>query len=115
MVDMVYVDDAMLPYGRMKMSHLIATTDAELHACAQGVGVKRKWHQAPPHHDSHYDICLGMRVKAIERGAIPITYRQCGAMNMRRRITGELGKPEEAEQWVREYFANRRATNGNAD
>lgn len=46
----VYVDDMYLhpigQFGRMKMSHLIADTDAELRAMADKIGVSRRWHQA---------------------------------------------------------------------
>jgi hypothetical protein len=45
---MVYVDDMRAKYGRMVMCHLIADTDAELHAMAKAIGVARRWHQAPP-------------------------------------------------------------------
>lgn len=95
----VYVDDAKLKYGRMQMCHLIADTDAELHAMAAKIGVPRKWHQAPPAHDSHYDICLSKRALALKAGAVAITYRICGTMNFRRRLTGDLGLPGDAARW----------------
>jgi len=95
----VYVDDMRAPYGRMIMCHMIADTDGELHAMAQRVGVARKWHQAPPRHDSHYDICLAMRAKALSAGAVAITWRQAGSMTLRRRATGSLGSPEDAVAW----------------
>ena len=100
----VYVDDMYLhpvgQFGRMKMSHLIADTDEELHAMAARIGVARRWHQAPPRHDSHYDIALTMRAKAIRAGAIGISYRQCSLMTMVRRRTGSLPPPERAEaEW----------------
>lgn len=97
----VYVDDMhrypIGQFGRLKMSHLIADTDEELHAMADRIGVARKWHQAPPRHDSHYDIALGKRKLAVQLGAIEITLRQCSAMTLVRRATGILPKPEEAE------------------
>lgn len=109
----VYVDDMYLSpmgqFGRMKMSHLIADTDEELHAMAARIGVARRWWQAPPKHDSHYDIAMTMRAAAIRAGAVEITLRQCSAMCMRRRSTGELGLPADAEQWARERLAERRA------
>ena len=68
----VYVDDMhkypMGQYRRMKMSHMIADTDQELHAMADCIGVKRKWFQG-----DHYDICLSMRAKAVAAGAVEIT------------------------------------------
>jgi hypothetical protein len=99
----VYVDDMEAQFGRMKMCHMIADSDEELHAMAQKIGVQRKWHQAPPKHDSHYDICLSKKAAAIAAGAIPITYRQCGAMNTRRKVEGTLGNPEEALTWRETY------------
>jgi hypothetical protein len=104
----VYVDDMRAPYGRMVMCHMIADTDEELHAMAARIGVARKWHQAPPKHDSHYDIALSKRALAVAAGAVEITWRQCGAMAMRRRVTGELGSHADAMDWQTTHFARRR-------
>lgn len=95
----VYVDDMRAQFGRMIMCHMIADTDEELHAMAAKVGVARKWHQAPPKHDSHYDIALSMRAKAVAAGAVEITWRQCGVMNIRRRLTGSLGLAADVWRW----------------
>jgi hypothetical protein len=97
------------PYGRMKMCHLIADSVDELHAMADTIGVARKWYQAPPKHSSHYDIALSKKTLALDAGAIPITWRQAGAMNARRRVTGALGKPGDAIAWLLQYQAERRA------
>lgn len=105
----VYVDDMNAPYGRMKMCHLIADSDEELHAMAARIGVARRYHQAPPRHDSHYDIALSKKEQALAAGAIPITWRQCGAMNRRRKVTGKLGCPSEAIAWLENHFAEQRA------
>jgi hypothetical protein len=104
----VYVDDMNASYRRMKMCHMIATDDDELHAMADRIGVARRWHQAPPAHSSHYDICQTKKALAIKAGAIPITWRQAGCMNLRRRVTGELGPPEEAEEWAAAFRRRRR-------
>lgn len=111
---MVYVDDMYLypmgQFGLLKMSHLIASTDEELHAMAARIGVASKHWQSPAHTSgSHYDICMSMRVLALNAGAIPVTMRQLAAMNARRRATGELGEPATAEAWYREHIAARRA------
>lgn len=105
----VYVDDMKAKFGRMVMCHLIADTDEELHAMAATIGVARKWHQAPPRHESHYDIAKSKRQKAIDAGAVEITWRQAGCMTSRRRATGQLGAPGEAENWARERMATSRA------
>lgn len=99
----VYVDDMRAPLGRMVMCHMLADTDEELHAMAARIGVARRWHQAPPRHDSHYDIAQSKRKQAISAGAVQITWRQAGCMAIRRRVTGSLGLPADAEAWVTEY------------
>lgn len=103
----VYVDDMRARYGRMVMCHMIADTDDELHAMAARIGVARRWHQAPPKHDSHYDIALSKKSLAIAAGAVEITWRVCGCMNMRRRLTGSLGLPEESEKWAKSHIEQR--------
>jgi hypothetical protein len=69
---MVYVDDMKAPFGRMIMCHLLADTDAELHAMAAKIGVARKWHQKAGTPHSHYDICLSKRALAVKLGAVEI-------------------------------------------
>lgn len=111
----VYVDNARHRYGRMLMCHMVADTDEELHHMADLIGVSRRWWQSPGKTSgSHYDICLEKRRTALHYGAQPVTLRQMAAMNMRRRITGELGAPEDAEAWLSAYFKQRRAQASNA-
>lgn len=74
----VYVDDMRAPYGRMFMCHMVADTDEELHAMAALIGVARRWHQKAGTPQSHYDICLSKRAKAVAAGAIEITMRETG-------------------------------------
>ena len=72
----VYVDDMRAGYGRMIMCHMVADTEAELHAMADLIGVDRKWYQYP--HKSryqHYDIALSKRALAVAHGAIEIRWR----------------------------------------
>ena len=104
----VYVDDMNAGYGRMVMCHMLADTDEELHAMADAIGVARKWWQAPPKHASHYDIALSKRSLAVKAGARQITWREAGAMNFRRRVTGELGEPSGSVEWMLDYKAQRR-------
>lgn len=105
----VFVDDMRANYGRMVMCHMLASTDEELHEMADKIGVARKWWQSPEKTSgSHYDIALSKKALAIQFGAIEITWRQAGAMNSRRRVTGELGKPEDAEEWLKNYMEERR-------
>jgi hypothetical protein len=105
----VYVDDMQAQYGRMKMCHMIGETDAELHAMAARIGVARKWHQKPGTPRSHYDICLSKKALALAAGAIPITWKQAGAMTARRRETGELGDPSTAIEWLTAWNASRKS------
>jgi hypothetical protein len=98
----VYVDDMYrYPMGEfrrgkrlMKMSHLIADTEAELHAMAVKIGVARRWYQG-----DHYDVALQARKLAVSLGAVEITLAQCSAMSMLRGRDPNkpLAKPEEAE------------------
>lgn len=85
----VYVDDMYLRpmgrYRRMKMSHMVADTEAELHAMASRIGIAPKWFQG-----DHYDICMTKRVAAIAAGAVPITMRELGAMTIARRRAARL-------------------------
>lgn len=106
----VYVDDMRAKYGRMIMCHMLADSDEELHAMATKIGVQRKWWQSPEvSSGSHYDIALSKRNVAVYYGAVEITQRQAAAMNARRRQTGRLGPPEEAEEWLQKFFAMRNA------
>ncbi|OTP79441.1 DUF4031 domain-containing protein [Caballeronia sordidicola] len=105
----VYVDDMRAQYGRMVMCHMLADTDAELHAMASRIGVAMRWWQSPAKTSgSHYDIALSKRALAVAVGAIEITWRQAGAMSHRRRVTSELGSPDDAEQWLKDLMAARR-------
>jgi len=73
----VYVDDMRVPAKvgkiRARWSHLYSDDDdAELHAFATRLGMKRSWFQDGGTPTSHYDVTDTMRAKAIELGAVPI-------------------------------------------
>lgn len=109
----VYVDDMRANFGRMVMCHMLADTDAELHAMADRIGVARRWWQSPEKTSgSHYDIALSKRALAVKAGAIEITWKQASAMNTRRRVTGSLGLPTDAWEWLKEHRAQQRTTSG---
>lgn len=101
----VYVDDMHLDqmgrYGRMRMCHMIADTDEELHAMADCIGVARRWFQKPGQHGRHYDIATSKRSLAVAAGAVQITMRQCAAMCAHRRVMGSLNSPDVALAWLR--------------
>lgn len=67
----VYVDAYRAPYGRMRMSHMMADTLAELHAMADAIGVQLRWYQGRASFP-HYDVCEAKRKAAIARGAIEV-------------------------------------------
>lgn len=104
----VYVDDMhRLPMGRyrrMKMSHMIASTEDELHALAARIGVARRWYQG-----DHYDICLSKRTLAVDAGAVEVTLKQLAAMSFRQKIEGVLGDPAQAEEWLRSWHRAKRS------
>ena len=87
----VYVDDMYLyptgKFGRMKMSHMIADTEVELHEMAARIGVARKWYQG-----DHYDVCCSKRRRAITLGAEAITWRETAQMICNRRCMQVCGR-----------------------
>lgn len=70
----VYVDDMFAKYGRMKMCHLFADSQQELLEFVDKIGVRRKWIQHAGTIREHFDICSSKRDKAIQLGAIAISY-----------------------------------------
>ena len=60
----------------MKMSHLLADTDEELHAFASKLGISRNYHQCKKSNHSHYDICQSKRGQAIHLGALILSRRE---------------------------------------
>ena len=70
----VYVDDVFIPYGRMKMCHMTADTEEELHAMADKIGLKREWFQDG--RIPHYDVSKGKRFDALANGAITVTTKR---------------------------------------
>lgn len=67
----VYVDDAEIPFRGMRMSHMIADTEEELHRMADEIGLKRSWYQG-----DHYDVSLSKKKEAIEAGAEQVSWRE---------------------------------------
>lgn len=71
----VYVDDAYIPYGRMKMCHMITDGDlSELHSMAEKIGVERKYFQNK--RIPHYDISMSKRKLAVENGTREVSERR---------------------------------------
>lgn len=89
----VYVDDMRAPFGRMVMCHMLADTDAELHAMADQVGVARKWHQKAGTPHSHYDVALSKRALAVRLGALEIDRRGVAAVVRQKRLASLTTEP----------------------
>lgn len=102
----VYVDDMYLypmgQFGRMKMSHMIADSDDELHAMADRIGIARRWFQ-DKFSGPHYDIAKSKRALAVQFGAVEITWAQCAQMSRVRRLTkaNHLVRPDLAQGILR--------------
>lgn len=93
----VYVDNARIPYGRMKMSHMLADTLEELHAMADKIGVARRHFQ--PGSTPHYDVCQAKACDAVLAGAVVVNRRQLVTVIRRlrtERMRTELGKTGES-------------------
>ena len=66
----VYVDSAKNPYGRMRMSHMVADSVAELLEMADRIGLDRRHFQASSH--PHFDVSQEYRAKAVHSGAVEV-------------------------------------------
>lgn len=68
----VLVDPAVWPWRDRRWAHLVSDESYdELHAMAEALGIPRKAFQG-----DHYDIPSEYRVRAIERGATPVSSRE---------------------------------------
>ena len=90
----VYVDDwrqrATIRGHDERWSHLLADDPDELHAMAAALGIQRRGYQV--HRRSaalnHYDLPEVLRVKAIELGAVAVTWRQMARLTREWRRAG---------------------------
>lgn len=83
-----YVDDYRAPLGRMKMSHLLADTPAELLTMVDAIGVPRRYIQHAGTSREHFDVAEVKRKAAIARGARPVSSRQLVEIMRRKRAEG---------------------------
>ena len=72
-------------FGRMRMSHMVADSTAELLAMADRIGLDRRHLQKPGTSDEHFDVSLGMRGAAVLAGAKEVTMRDVAKFCMARR------------------------------
>ena len=98
----VYVDDMhRSPLGRcrgMKMCHMIAENETDLHLMADRIGVERRWYQG-----DHYDLPVAKRLLAVRRGAVQITMRELAALAFLNRIGQPMGQPATAVERMRAW------------
>ena len=81
----LYVDHARIPFGRMRMSHLLASTPAELRTAARALGLSRHI-QAAGTPKEHLDVCESVRLQAIRTlGAEAVDRRTIGRIIAQRR------------------------------
>lgn len=86
----VYVDDATIPFRRMKMCHMLADTEKELHRMADKIGVSRRWYQNKAS-TPHYDVCLSKRALAVKAGAVEVDRRGLVEIIRRLRVKARKG------------------------
>jgi hypothetical protein len=83
----VFVDEPIWEWRGRRWCHLVADTTSELHDFAARLGLVRQWFQCKPgrpwHH--HYDLPEQIRPQAIACGAIPLTTREMGRRQAKRR------------------------------
>lgn len=91
----VYVDEAIWPFGRMVMCHMLADGLDELHGMADRLGLKREWFQHKPGKTPHYDLSKAVRGVAVVYGAVEID----------RKKTAEIMEWWRRKQ-VAEYYAD---------
>lgn len=79
----VYVDPLMTCLTSKawpRSCHMWADTEAELHAFAAGIGLRREWYQCKPkptgHVFAHYDITAATRDKAVDAGAVEMDRKE---------------------------------------
>jgi hypothetical protein len=85
----VYVDDwrqrATVRQRTERWSHMLADDHEELHAMAGALGIPRRGfqrHRRSPALD-HYDVPEPLRLRAIELGAVAVTWRQMARLTRR--------------------------------
>ncbi len=72
---MVYVDDTQERYRGKVLCYMVADTEAEMHAMAQLIGVRRRWCRTDLY-GPLYRICRAMKARAIRNGAKEVTQRE---------------------------------------
>ncbi len=90
----VYVDDwrqaATVRERADRWSHLLADDPAELHAMAAALGIPPRGYQRHRRSEAlnHYDVPESLRLRAIELGAVPVTWREMARLTREWRRAG---------------------------
>ena len=86
----VYVDEPIWEWRGRRWCHLTADTPQELHEMAARLGLLRQWFQSKPERPwrDHYDIPEEVRAQALACGAKPLSTREMGERQARRRAAG---------------------------
>ena len=70
---MIYVDDYPGRVKGMKMSRMTGTSEQELDAMAEAVGLQRCDQYRTSNRTTYYNVSMAKRQLAIDLGAVPIT------------------------------------------
>lgn len=85
------------PYGRMKMSHMVADTHDELIDMVKHIGVDEKWIQKAGLPDEHFDICESKRTLAVQHGAVSVSMSDIGRI-IRDKRNSDAAPPDEEKK-----------------
>jgi hypothetical protein len=95
----VYIDDwrqwARVRDRADRWSHLLSDDPEELHAMAAALGIPRRGYQRHRRSPAlnHYDVPEALRLRAIELGAVPITWREMARLTREWRRAGVRPAP----------------------
>ena len=83
----VYVDrfPPVRKYGVTFVAHMIADTHDELESMARALRLSRSWIQKPGTYAEHYDLNEYKRSMAVRFGAIEVTKREIGRIELAKR------------------------------
>ena len=78
----VYIDEAYFPIGSVKMCHLIADSEKELHKFVALLGIDKRFYKVSSITPwrNHYELSVTQRRLAVKHGAIEVTNSQMGRL-----------------------------------
>ena len=97
----VYVDDwrqrATIRQREDRWSHLLADEPGELHAMAARLGIPERGYQRHRRSPAlnHYDLPESLRLRAIELGAVAVTWRELARLTREWRRAGARPGPRD--------------------